>query len=260
MTDRLRAHWREYASELVGLAAFMVAAAAMATLLQHPASPLWQHGAATAMARLPMGVAMGITAAALIYSPLGQRSGAHLNPAVTLTFLRLRKIQPVDAVCYVIAQFAGGAAGIAAAAAALRPYLSDPAVDYVATRPGQAGAAVAFVAEGTISFGLMLLVLACSNHPRAARYTGVCAGALIALYITVEAPLSGMSMNAARSFGSAAFAGALDSLWLYATAPLAGMLLAAEIYIRRHGAARVRCAKLHHPVNRPCIFCSEVLR
>ena len=60
-----------------------------------------------------MGVAMGSTAVALIFSPLGKRSGAHFNPSVTLTFFRLGKIKAWDAVFYVLFQFAGGIAGVA---------------------------------------------------------------------------------------------------------------------------------------------------
>jgi aquaporin Z len=115
---------------------------------------------------------------------------------------------------------------------------------------------VAFVAEAAISFGMMLAILCVSNHARFSRLTGVCAGVLVCFYIAVEAPLSGMSMNPARSFGPALLAGSLDTLWIYFSAPLAGMLLAAAAFIARHGRARVRCAKLDHAPSVPCIFCS----
>ena len=101
---------------------------------------------------MPMGVAMGLTAVALIYSPPGRRSGAHMNPAVTLTFFRLGKISAVDAVAYVGAQFAGGAAGICLAILVFRRFAADAAVNYVATMPGSAGAPGAFAGEVVISF------------------------------------------------------------------------------------------------------------
>ena len=113
---------------------------------------------------------------------------------------------------------------------------------------------MAFAAEALISFVLMLTVLTVSNHPRLARFTGICAGLLVWTYITVEAPLSGMSMNPARTFGSALLARDFPGLWIYFTAPPLGMLLAAEVFTRRFGAQRVLCAKLHHPHNGPCIF------
>ena len=80
------------------------------------------------------------------------------------------------------------------------------------------------------------------------------AGALVATYITLEAPLSGMSMNPARTFGPAILTHTARSLWIYFTAPLLGMLLAAEFYVRIHGRAHVKCAKLHHPFDVRCIF------
>jgi aquaporin Z len=253
MTSAIRAHWREYGSEALCLAIFMISAATFATLLQHPASPLARHGSSV-LSRLPMGIAMGLTAIALVYSRLGQRSGAHMNPAVTITFFRLGKIGAVDMVIYIAAQFAGGLVGIVAATIVLAELPADPSVNYVATLPGPAGAATAFVAEGVISCGLMLVILVVSNHARWKGLTGICAGLLVCLYITLEAPLSGMSMNAARSFGPALLAGSLDSLWIYFLAPLGGMLLASEVFVRRAGRRSVRCAKLHHPSDIPCIF------
>jgi aquaporin Z len=128
----------------------------------------------------------------------------------------------------------------------------DPSVNYVATMPGGAGAAVAFIAETAISFVLMLTVLIVSNT-RFASFTGAAAALLVATFIIVEAPLSGMSMNPARTLASALFAHS-GSLWIYFTAPPLGMLAAAELFVRAAGRARVRCAKLHHAFDIPCIF------
>ena len=251
---RISDHWPEYLSEAACLALFMVSAAVMATLLRHPLSPLAAWNATPLVQRIPMGIAMGLTLMAIVYSPIGMRSGAHMNPALTLTFLRLGKIRAADAAGYVVAQFAGGAIGILAATALLAGLPADPSVNFVATVPGPRGGAVAFAAEAAISFGMMLLVLTVSNTTRLMRLTGICAGILVASYITFEAPLSGMSMNPARTLGPAILAHTARSLWIYFTAPPLGMLLAAEVYIRRCGAVAVRCAKLHHPSNIRCIF------
>jgi aquaporin Z len=247
-------HWREYAIEATCLGLFMMSAAGWATLLQHPASPLSRWHTTPMVQRIPMGVAMGLTAIAIIYSPLGQRSGAHMNPAVTLTFFRLGKITPKDALGYVAAQFVGGVAGIVAAAWLFAGLPADPSVNYVATVPGAMGSLLAFMAEATISFGMMSMVLAVSNTPRLARFTGLGAGLLVATFIIFEAPLSGMSMNPARTFGPSLLAHTLRTLWIYFIAPPLGMLLAAERFARRHGRSHVRCAKLHHPATGPCIF------
>lgn len=247
-------HWPEYAAEALCLALFMVSAAAFATLLQHPASPLAFAPAAGWRARAAMGAAMGLTLVAIVYSPLGGRSGAHMNPAVTLAFLRLGKVARVDAAGYIAAQFAGGITGIVIATYLLRRLPAHPSVNFVATVPGEHGMAVAFVAELAISFGMMLTVLTVSNAGRLSRLTGICGGLLVATYITLEAPLSGMSMNAARTLGPALLAHTERSLWIYFTAPLLGMLLAAETFVRVRGASRVICAKLHHPMGVRCIF------
>ena len=253
-------HWPEYLIEAAALGTFMASAAAFAAILYYPASPAAALISHEWVRRGCMGLAMGVTAVLIIYSPWGQRSGAHMNPAVTLTFFRLGKVARPDLVGYMVGQFAGAIVGLSVAAAALRGIISDPAVNYVTTRPGTSGDAVAFLAEAAISFVLMLTVLTVSNHPRWAPFTGLCAGLLVWTYITVEAPLSGMSMNPARTFGSALLAGNYVGLWIYFTAPVLGMVLAAELFARRHGVQRVLCAKLHHPHGRPCIFgCNDGL-
>lgn len=244
--------------EALGLGLFMIAAAGFASLLQHPDSPIRQAIADDLTRRALMGAAMGLTAIALIYSPFGTRSGAHINPATTLAFLRLRRVHPVDALAYVAAQFAGGLAGIRLAAGLLHRWIAAPSVNYVATLPGSAGAAVAFVSELAIAATLMTIVLHVSGHARLARYTGVVVGVVVALFITVEDPLSGMSMNPARSFGPAMLAGRPDTLWIYFLAPPLGMLLAAELFARHVGVHVAHCARLHHPHHDACVFgCRE---
>jgi aquaporin Z len=247
-------HWPEYFIEAGAIGAFMVSAAVFAITLYHPSSPVAASISNEFARRSLMGLAMGLTAVAIIYSRWGQRSGAHMNPAITLTFYHLGRIAWPDLLGYLAGQFAGGILGIAFAAAALGTLVSHPSVNYVATTPGPLGESVAFAAEGTISFVLMLTVLALSNHPRLARFTGICAGALVWTYITFEQPLSGMSMNPARTFGSALLAWDFPGLWIYFTAPLLGMLFASEVYTRRAGIDRVLCAKFHHPQSGPCIF------
>ena len=254
MLDALKRHWPEYLCEAALLGLFMLSACAFGVLLFHPSSPAVAAVPDPTSRRVLMGAAMGATAVSLVYSPWGRRSGAHFNPSVTLTFFRLGKVKGWDALFYVLAQFAGGASGALLASALLGPPLADPAVNYVVTRPGIYGVRIAFAAEVFISFVLMTVVLAASNAPRLARFTGLFAGALVMLYISVEDPLSGMSMNPARTLSSALAAQIWTALWLYFTAPPLGMLLAAEAYTRLGGARAVRCAKLHHRNAGRCIF------
>ena len=240
--------------EAAGLALFMLSACAFTALIEYPTSPLRQAITEAFTRRALMGVAMGLTAVGIIYSPWGQRSGAHLNPSVTLSFWRLGKVPSWDALFYIVAQFGGGLGGVLLAREALGRWVADPSVNYAATAPGVGGPTGAFLAEAAISCGLMVVVLIASNTPRLARLTGFFAGALIAIYIALEAPLSGMSMNPARTFASAVFSGNWTALWIYFTAPPLGMLLAAQGYLRVKGRDEVICAKLHHQNAERCIF------
>lgn len=250
----VRDHWPEYLIEAGGIAAFMLSAISFTVLLEHPASPLRASLPAPLARRALMGAAMAATAIALVYSPFGQRSGAHFNPAFTLAFFRLGKVEPVDAGLYALAQFAGALTGVGVAALGLGALAAHPGVRFAATLPGSSGALAAFGAEVAISFVLMFVVLVTSNAPRTAAWTPLFAGACIATWITLEAPISGMSMNPARTLGSAAGAHVFSSLWIYFTAPPLGMLIAAETYVRLRGARAVRCAKLHHANAQRCIF------
>ena len=253
--SRLRHHWPEYLIEGWALGMFMISAGAVTTLFEAPGWPLREAIADAGLRRVLIGVCMGLTAIALIYSPWGQRSGAHMNPAVTFTFWRLGKVSGVDALAYGVAHFIGGMLGVVVVVALFGDAFTAAPVRYVVTLPGPAGDVVAFLAELVISLLLMLAVLTASNHPRFAPYTGFIAGALVATWISIEAPLSGMSMNPARSFASAAPAGSWESLWLYFTAPVLGMLAAAELWLLTD--RRVGCAKLLHPSDVRCIHCGH---
>ena len=251
-------HLPEYLIEAGALGCFMISACVFGTLLGHPGSPVVAAVESPLTRRMMMGVLMGLTAIAIIQSPWGRRSGAQMNPALTLTFFRLGRSAPRDAASYVVAQFIGGALGVMIAATLLGDTLAAPGVMYVVTEPGTLGVAVAFVSELVISAILMTMVLHTTSSDRWKRYTGLFAGLLVALYITIEAPLSGMSMNPARTVASAFAANHWMSVWVYFVAPLAGMLLAAELFARTRGRASVPCGKLLHA--EPCLFCEHVRR
>lgn len=251
-----RAHWPEYLIEGGALGSFMISACVFGTLLAHPASPIVELVPTPLARRATMGVLMGLTLIAIVYSPWGRRSGAQMNPAVTLTFFRLGRSAPRDAAAYIAAQFAGGALGVMIAASLLGQALAAPEVQFVTTEPGMAGVAVAFVSEVAISAIMMTMVLRTTSSERWKRYTGILAGLLVATFITVEAPLSGMSMNPARTVASALAAHRWMSVWVYLVAPMVGMLLAADLFVRACGRDRVPCGKLVHAD--PCLFCDYV--
>src|SRR5215813_3832658 len=180
MLDALKIHWPEYVMEAAELGLFMFSACAFTVLLYHPSSPIAQTIHDGVWRRLMMGIAMGSTAIAIIFSPLGQRSGAHFNPSVTWTFFRLGKIEAWDAAFYTLFQFAGGIAGVTLASLTLGRLVAHQSVNYAATLPGPNGSIVALFAEILISFILMSVVLTVSNTKRLARWTGMFAGALVA--------------------------------------------------------------------------------
>ncbi len=250
----LRRHWPEYLMEVGELGWYLFVACVVATLLQHPASIVRQFVSSSLARRGLMGLAMGATAIAIVMSPWGKRSGGHFNPAITFTFYRLGKVEFWDAWLYVIAQFLGAIGGVALARYVLRGALDNHAVRYAVTVPGVYGSTVAFLAELAISFILMITVLFATNHKRLAPYTAYFVGILIATYFTFEAPLSGMSTNPARTFGSALHANYWHALWIYFIAPSMGMLAAGEVFLRVRRGAAPYCAKLHHANSKRCIF------
>ncbi len=247
-------HWPEYLIEAAALGTFMVSACAFTAVFEHPSSPVHAALPNVAVRRVLSGLAMALTAIGIIYSPFGKRSGAHMNPAITATFYLLGKIRGTDAILYVLAQFAGGYAGVVLSELFTGTRLRDSSVNYAVTVPGPTGGVVAFLAEFAISLLMMTVILVMSNRPNLNRYTGLVAGVLIALYISFESPYSGMSMNPARTLGSAIPAHTYTALWIYFTAPILGMLLAQQIYRSRAGAHNVLCAKFHHDNDQPCIF------
>src|SRR5512139_666528 len=133
----LRRHWPEYFMEAAELGLFMISACVVVAVLEHPSSPLRASIASAMLRRVLVGAAMGLTAIAIVYSPWGKRSGAHFNPAVTLTFWRLGKIELWDALFYGCFQALGAVAGVALSLALLgAEVVGDASVNYVATLPG----------------------------------------------------------------------------------------------------------------------------
>jgi aquaporin Z len=259
----LRSNWRVYLIESALLGTFMISACSFVVLLEHPASPVRQHLVSALLRRALIGLAMSATALCLIYSPWGKRSGPHMNPAMTLSFLRLRRIGAWDAAFYIAGQFMGATAGVLLMSVVLGMLVAHPAVNYAATVPGKSVAA-AWAGEFLIALVMMSVVISSNKIPRLAPITGCFAAVLVALYITFEAPISGMSLNPARSFGSAVFAGTLSSLWIYFTAPVLGMFTSIELHRalarRHHTQDDTLCGKLTHSRSVECFIACDCLK
>jgi aquaporin Z len=259
MKKHSRNSFAVYAMEALLLGLFMISACSFGAILEHPLSPIRRVLDEAFVRRSLMGIAMGVTAIALIYSYPGRRTGAHMNPAVTLSALRLGRISVRDAVGYIVAQFTGAVLGVALTVAIAGPWVGHPYINYAATLPGQA-VGVAWFAEAAIAFIMMGMSMTLNRFPKVAPYTGWFAGTLVALYITFEAPLSGMSLNPARTFGSAFWAHTWTAIWIYFTAPVAGMLLAVEMGRMFMKSPQALCCKHNHSQTVPCHCPCECLR
>lgn len=234
MLDVLKSHWRKYLMEAAGLGGFIIGASLVTTLLEHPDLFVMKGwlGNHPTLRRVPLGLCMGAYIATVVHL-CGKHSGAHINPAVTAAFLRIGKINKWNAVFYISAQFVGATLAALLTAVVLGTLYEHPAIHYVTTEPGRGTGALekAFVAEFVISFILMVVMVIAIHSKHLERFAGMLTGVLIAIYLIVETPYSGMSLNPARSFGSAFAAGHWKDLWIYFTAPVLAMLLAAEIFL-----------------------------
>jgi aquaporin Z len=236
------------------IAVLMLSTCVCGTLLYSSDSPLNFLGLQQVSRSFLMGIGVAITTFLIVLSPFGRRTGAHLNPAVTLSFFWLRRVHRWDAACYVVAHFAGAVFGVLIARQVLGSRLSDPPVRYLVTLPGIYGSPVAFLCEFLLSASLMGAVLYGSNHRLSFRFTPVFVALLTVSYYALSSSISGFSVNPARSFSSALFAWIWQGIWIYFLAPAVGMLTVAAIYIRILGPNSVYCAKVFHDLRSTCPF------
>jgi aquaporin Z len=194
-----------------------------------------------------VGVALtfGLVVTALIYA-LGDVSGAHMNPAVTLAFVAARRFPARDAPLYVIAQCTGAILASAllhlmfaahATLGATQATLGATQATLGATFPA-GSAAQSFVLELVMTWLLMLVILCVSDGAKErGLMAGIAIGAVVALEALFGGPISGASMNPARSIGPALVSGRIDALWIYIAAPILGAMTAVPMcrWIRAPG-------------------------
>jgi MIP family channel proteins len=173
-----------------------------------------------------VGLVFGLVVAAMIYAT-GHISGAHLNPAVTLGFVVARHFPLGRVAGYWVAQLVG-----AGAAALCLRLLLGPVAYLGATLPmGSGGAWQAFGLEIVLTFFLMFVIMAVATDTRAVGQAAALAiGATVGLEALFAGPISGASMNPARSLGPALVSGTWTAQWVYVTAPFIGAVLAALVY------------------------------
>jgi aquaporin Z len=176
------------------------------------------------LGQVGVALAFAFVVVAMIYA-LGHLSGAHINPAVTLAFWSARRFPAVEVVPYILAQCAGAVA----AASALRAVLG-PVGNMGATLP-TISAAAAFGVEWLLSFALMFVIMAVATDERVADgFAALAVGLTVGFCALMGGPLTGASMNPARSFGPALVGGLWQAQWVYWLSPISAMLAAARIY------------------------------
>jgi len=177
-----------------------------------------------ALGQVGIAISFGLVIAAMIYAT-GHISGAHLNPAVTLAFALTRHFPWGRLLAYWAAQCAGAIA----AAAILRGSLGN--IAHVGATLPSGSDRQAFLWELVLTFFLMLVITAVATDTRAVgEAAAIAIGATVGLDAMFGGPITGASMNPARSLGPALVSGDLDSLWVYLTAPFLGAVLGAAVY------------------------------
>ncbi|RWY51224.1 MIP/aquaporin family protein [Mucilaginibacter gilvus] len=221
---------RKYMDEAIGLGLFMASACFFGALMEYHGLPFSQAIPSPLLRRFLVGLAMGLTALYIFTSRFGKQSGAYINPAVTLIHYRLGDIKIIDVVLYTVFQLIGGSLGVYVVYLLFPAWMRSQEVNYVITVPGKQGLVLAFLSESLISFLLISVVLLMRLKKSWVTYTPFIVSMLITLFITFEAPFSGMSMNPARTFATAIIAGEWKSFWLYCSAPVLGMLAGELLY------------------------------
>ncbi|HEX6487655.1 MAG TPA: aquaporin [Candidatus Dormibacteraeota bacterium] len=221
-------HWLAWASEFLGTALLLFGGLSAVTLVFMPGSPVAARMPSVSVRLLLTGVLFGGTGSLVAVSPFGRLSGAHINPAITFAFWITRHVHRDDLAGYVAAQLLGGLTGFGAVYLLWGSRLS--AVHFGRTVPG-AGVALpaALLIEAGMTAALVGLIFFFVSRPNTARWTPLGTWALVAMLVWHFAPITGTSLNPARTLGPNWAAGALKVYWVYVAGPLGGAALAAAV-------------------------------
>ena len=249
-------HWAPWGCEFLGTA-FLLAGGLSAVYLDFgPTSPVAAHLTSHGARLLLTGLLFAGTGSLVALSPLGRRSGAHLNPAVTVAFWTQRKVHPHDLTGYVIAQILGALASVALLHLAWGHTAGT--LHLGATQPGAGLTALdAAGLEALMTASLILMIFFFTSNARTARWTPLGNWLLVATLVWQGAPYTGTSLNPARSLAPALLAPELIHLWVYIAGPLAGALLAALIF-SAFRTTNTLTAKLFHDPRYPSTLGSEL--
>ncbi|MGA1820751.1 MAG: aquaporin Z [Thermoplasmatota archaeon] len=219
--------YKKYLAELVGTLALVLIGCGSAVI------------AGKEIGFLGISFAFGLTVLAMVYA-IGPISGCHINPAITIAMLAAGKIKTRDAVGYVIAQVVGGIIGagiLYGIASGLHGYsLSENGLgqNFYGDHGGIFGYtwAAAFLAEVVLTFLFLMVIFGSTSEKAPKGFAGIPIGLTLVFIHLVGIPITGTSVNPARSIGPAVFVGneALEELWLFLIAPVIGGVIAAIVW------------------------------
>lgn len=234
--------WRAFASELVGTALLVLVGLSLVIAMFGDGSPVKGVLPSEGWRRLITGFLFGATGAVIALSPVGMRSGAHINPVVTLAFRLMGKLDVRTTLGYVVAQLAGAILG----ALPLVAWGSmGRSVAFGATLPGEGHAiGTVLLGESITTFALVVGLCVFLGFRRLRPFTPALFPFLYAVMVYAESPISGTSTNPARSLGPAIVSGRWEGWWIYWVGPLIGGV--AACLACSFLAKRITVAKLYY--------------
>ncbi len=251
-------HWFEYGAELLGTALLVFAGVSAVVFDFGTGSPLAQVLPDPSLRRLLTGLLFAGSGALVAISPLGKLSGGHINPAVSLAFWMQGKMHHLDLGGYISGQVLGAIIGSllvllvwGGQAASVGYGTTIPGVGYPLWMVFLAEVSLTFVLTFVLVLSLFLFV----SSPRLMRWTPLMVWMLVAGMVWLEAPISGTSLNPARSFGPALVAWSWHHHWLYWVAPPLGAVLAVGAFrLLASGERDVLTGKLFHVPHYRSVF------
>lgn len=247
-------HWREYFAEFLGVAFnIFIGFSAIVFNFGHDL-PMEQLVPDVSVRRLITGLLFAGSGSIVAVSPIGKLSGAHINPSVSLAFWLQGKMHFQDFVGFAVGQFLGAIAAMLLLVTLWGDYARS--VSNGMTLPGLSYPLwIVFFSEVAITFLLVFTIFIFVSHRRLMRWTPLIVWLLVAGMVWQEAPISGTSLNSARSFAPALVTGDWHHQWIYWVAPPMGAAIAVVVFrLLMLDKRDVLTGKLYHAFNYPSIF------
>jgi aquaporin Z len=234
--------WRLFVAELVGTALLLLAGLSIVIFMLGTGSPMERVLPSVVLRQVITGFLFGCVGATIAVSAIGKESGAHINPAVTLGFWLMQKLDTRTALGYVCAQLIGAVLGSL-------PLLAwgsiGKSVDLGATVPGAGySTSMVLLGEAITTFALIGGLCTFIGFRNLRRFTPAMIPVLYGVMVPLEAAISGTSTNPARTLGPALISGRWDGWWIYWIGPFLGTVTA--IVVCSALAHRIEVAKLYH--------------